>query len=159
MNARIKVAKPDIKVHAVKSHPLVTEFRDFVLRGNIIELAVAVVVGTKFSAVVTAVVAGLITPLIGAIGGTPDFSDVAFTINGSRFAVGTVINELISFLIVAAVIFFAVVKPMNMLLKRIRPGAAMSPVYKQCPECTMDIPLAARRCPQCTSVLIPAETA
>jgi len=97
---------------------MLKEFRDFVLRGNVVELAVAVVIGAAFGAVVTAFVASFITPLIAAIGGKPDFSSLAFTINGSRFTYGSFFNALLSFLIIAAMIFFLVVKPVNALLAR-----------------------------------------
>lgn len=95
------------------------EFRDFILRGDVVSLAVAVVIGAAFSAIVTALVKDLITPLIAAIGGQPDFSAITFTINGSRFLIGDFINAVVAFLIVAAVIFFLVVKPMNMLMARV----------------------------------------
>ena len=97
---------------------MLKEFRDFILRGNVVELAVAVVIGAAFGALVTAFVASFITPLIAAIGGKPDFSTLAFTINGSRFTYGLFFNALLSFLIIAAVIFFLVVKPVNALLAR-----------------------------------------
>ena len=99
---------------------MLTEFKKFLLRGNVVDLAVAVVIGAAFGAVVTALVAGLITPLIAAVGGQPDFSGLSFTINGSKFRYGVFINALISFLIVAAVIFFLVVKPLNALQARRR---------------------------------------
>ena len=130
------------------------EFRDFVLRGNVIDLAVAVVIGAAFGSVVTALVEDFITPLIAAIGGQPDFSTLDFTINDSVFKYGHFLNAMISFLIVAAVIFFFVVKPMNMLLARMqRPNAPEPESTKQCPECLSAIPLAARRCAFCTSDL------
>jgi len=97
---------------------MLKEFRDFVLRGNVVELAVAVVIGAAFGALVAAFVSSFITPLIAAIGGKPDFSSLAFTINGSRFTYGAFFNALLSFLIIAAVIFFLVVKPVNALLAR-----------------------------------------
>ena len=97
---------------------MIKEFRDFILRGNVIDLAVAVVIGAAFGAVVTAFVASFVTPLIAAIGGNPDFSALAFTINGSRFTYGAFLNALISFLSIAAVIFFFIVKPMNTLMAR-----------------------------------------
>jgi large conductance mechanosensitive channel len=97
---------------------MVKEFRDFILRGNVVDLAVAVVIGTAFKAIVDALVKDLITPLIAAIGGQPDFSAVKFTINGSQFLIGDFINVIISFLIIAAVIFFLVVKPMNIAMAR-----------------------------------------
>jgi len=131
---------------------MIKEFRDFVLRGNVIDLAVAVVIGAAFGAVVTATVEGLITPIIAAIGGQPDFAELDFTINDSRFAYGAWLNALISFFIVALVLFFLVVKPMNMLLARMKRADAPEPVnMKKCPECLSDIPLAARRCAFCTS--------
>ena len=97
---------------------MIKEFRDFILRGNVIDLAVAVVIGAAFGAVVTAFVASFVTPLIAAIGGKPDFSALAFTINGSRFTYGAFINALISFLSIALVIFFFIVKPMNTMMTR-----------------------------------------
>ena len=100
---------------------LVKEFKDFISRGNVVDLAVAVVIGTAFTAIVTAVVAGLITPLIGMIGGT-EFRDIQFEVNGSTFEVGIVINAIIYFLIVAAVVFFLVVKPLNMFEERRKRG-------------------------------------
>ena len=127
------------------------EFRDFVLRGNVIDLAVAVVIGAAFGAVVTALVEDFITPLIAAIGGQPDFSTLDFKINDSVFMYGHFINALISFLIVAAVIFFFVVKPMNLLLARYKSAPPEPTPTKQCPECMSDIPVAARRCAFCTS--------
>src|SRR5438874_3982436 len=99
---------------------LLKDFRAFILRGNLVDLAVAVVIGTAFTAVVTALVRDLVTPLIAAIGGKPDFSDLAFTINGSRFAYGDFINALVSFVIIAAVLFFFVIQPVNALLARRR---------------------------------------
>ena len=101
---------------------MLKDFREFILRGNLVDLAVAVVIGTAFGALVTALVRDLITPLIAAIGGEPDFSDLTFTINGSRFLYGDFINALLAFLIIAAVVFFFVVKPMNALISRLRPS-------------------------------------
>jgi large conductance mechanosensitive channel len=99
---------------------MLTEFKQFVLRGNVIDLAVAVVIGAAFGAIVTSLVENIITPLIGALGGQPDFSGLSFTLNNSEIRYGAFLNALISFLIIAAVIFFAVVKPMNALLTRTR---------------------------------------
>jgi large conductance mechanosensitive channel len=127
------------------------EFRDFVLRGNVVELAVAVVIGAAFGALVTAFVSSFITPLIAAIGGKPDFSALAFTINGSKFTYGAFLNALISFLIIAAVIFFLVVRPLNALMARLRPEPAVDRDVRPCPECLSDIPEAARRCAFCTA--------
>src|SRR3954465_11498305 len=101
---------------------LIKEFREFILRGNLVDLAVAVVIGTAFTAVVGAFVKDIVTPLIAAIGGKPDFGNPAFTINGSRFAYGQFINALITFLIVAAVVFFLVVKPVNAMMGAPRPA-------------------------------------
>src|SRR3954466_13528939 len=105
---------------------LLKEFREFILRGNLVDLAVAVVIGTAFTAVVGAFVKDIVTPLIAAIGGKPDFGNLAFTINGSRFAYGQFINALITFLIVAAVVFFLVVKPVNAMMARYRPEPAVA---------------------------------
>jgi large conductance mechanosensitive channel len=130
---------------------MLKDFRDFILRGNVVELAVAVVIGAAFGAVVAALVSSFITPLIAAIGGKPDFSALAFTINGSRFTYGVFFNALLSFLIVAAVIFFFVVRPLNLLMARLKPEPAVDRVVRPCPECLPDIPEAARRCAFCTA--------
>jgi large conductance mechanosensitive channel len=130
---------------------MIKEFREFILRGNLVDLAVAVVIGAAFTAVVTAFTASLITPLIAAIGGKPDFSDLAFTINGSRFAYGEFLNALIAFLIVAAVIFFFVIKPLNALLARYKTEPDVDTPTRDCPECLSSIPVAARRCAFCTA--------
>ena len=103
---------------------MLKEFREFILRGNLVDLAVAVVIGTAFTAVVTAFVVNIVTPILAAIGGKPDFSDLTFTINGSRFLYGAFINALIAFLIIAAVIFFFVIKPVNLLMERFQPDSA-----------------------------------
>ena len=135
---------------------MVKEFRDFILRGNVVDLAVAVVIGAAFGAVVTSLVENIITPIIAAIGGQPDFSALDFTINESVFRYGAFLNAVISFLIVAAVIFFLVVKPMNALLSRYRrPETAAEVTTRKCPECMSDVPLGARRCPFCTSAIEP----
>ena len=130
---------------------MLKEFRDFILRGNVVELAVAVVIGAAFGALVTALVASFITPLIAAIGGKPDFSALAFTINGSKFTYGLFLNALISFLIIAAVVFFLVVRPLNLLMARMKPEPAVDKVVRPCPECLSDIPEEARRCAFCTA--------
>jgi large conductance mechanosensitive channel len=131
---------------------MLREFREFVMRGNVIDLAVAVVLGAAFGAVVTALVEDFITPLIAAIGGQPDFSSLDFTINDSVFRYGHFINALISFVIIAAVIFFFVVKPMNALMERVRrQEATPDPTTGVCNYCKTEIPLEATRCPHCTS--------
>jgi large conductance mechanosensitive channel len=127
---------------------VIKEFRQFLLRGNVVDLAVAVVIGAAFGAVVTAFVADLITPLIAAIFGKPSFSDLTFTINGSRFLYGDFLNAVLAFVLVAAAIFVAVVKPMNALAAR--RARAEDPTTRDCPECLSEIPLAARRCAYCT---------
>ena len=127
------------------------DFRQFILRGNLIDLAVAVVLGTAFAAVIAALVADLITPLIAAIGGNQDFSSLAFHINGSRFAYGSFINALLSFLIVAAVLFFFVIKPVNALMNRRRTEPDVESTTRECPECLSQVPIGARRCAFCTA--------
>jgi len=130
-------------------------FRDFLLRGNLVDLAVAVVIGAAFTALVTSFVANFITPLIAAVGGKSNFSDLSFTINGSHFHYGLFINALISFVISAAVVYFFVVKPFAALLERYMPKKETGPT-RSCPECLSDIPVAARRCSFCTSEVEPA---
>ena len=130
---------------------MLKEFRQFILRGNLVDLAVAVVIGAAFTAVVNALVKDLVTPLIAAIGGKHDFSDLAFTIHGSRFGYGDFINALVTFVIIAAVMFFLVIKPVNALLERLRPEPAVDQETRPCPECLSDIPSAARRCAFCTA--------
>jgi len=132
------------------------EFREFILRGNLVDLAVAVVIGTAFAAVIAALVADLVTPLIAAVGGNPDFSDLSFTINGSVFRYGHFLNALLTFLIVAAVMFFLVIKPINALLARRRTEPPTDEPTRDCPECLSDIPTAARRCAFCTAAVGPA---
>jgi large conductance mechanosensitive channel len=134
---------------------MLKEFRDFILRGNVVSLAVAVVIGAAFGAIVTALVKDLITPLIAAIGGQPNFSAIKFTINKSEFLIGDFINALISFAIVAAVIFFLVVKPMNSLMDRYLPKPAPTEPTRKCPYCISDIPRAASRCAFCTQTVEP----
>jgi len=138
-----------LKVNEVKG------FRDFLLRGNLVDLAVAVVIGAAFTALVTSFVANFITPLIAAVGGQANFSDLTFTINGSHFRYGLFINALISFAISAAVVYFFVVKPFSALLERYMPKKETGPT-RSCPECLSDIPVAARRCSFCTSEVEPA---
>jgi len=129
-------------------------FRQFMLRGNVIDLAVAVVIGGAFGAVVTALVKDLITPLLAAVGGKPDFSTLAFTVNGSKFPIGDFINSIVSFVMIGAAIYFFVVTPVNALQARINRGEAPAdPTTKKCPECLSEVPIAAKRCAFCTSPL------
>jgi large conductance mechanosensitive channel len=132
---------------------LLTDFRKFLLRGNVVDLAVAVVVGTAFTAVVKALVADLLTPIIALIAGKPNFEGLSFTINHSQFLYGDFINNVITFVSVAAAVFFFVVKPVAALQAR---RTQADPDTKECPECASPIPIKARRCPLCTSVLQPA---
>jgi large conductance mechanosensitive channel len=127
-------------------------FREFVLRGNLVDLAVAVVIGTAFGVLVAATVKDLVTPLIAAVGGKHDFSQLAFTINGSTFAYGDFFNALIAFVTVAAVVYFLILKPVALLQERLVPKPPVTP-QRQCPECLSDIPEAARRCAFCTAQL------
>ena len=137
---------------------MLSDFKKFVLRGNVVDLAVAVVIGAAFTAVVTAFVADFITPLIAAIFGKSNFNDLYFTVNKSEFHYGAFINALLSFLVVATVVFFAVVVPLNMLMKRLNllPKEEPEPETRACPECLSDIPVAARRCAFCTTEVAPA---
>jgi large conductance mechanosensitive channel len=129
-------------------------FRDFVLRGNVLDLAVAVVMGGAFGAVVAAMVKDLLTPIIGALVGKPDFSGFVVTVNGSPLLIGDFINAVISFLLVAAALYFFVISPVNALVARQRRGEATpDPTTKKCAECLSDVPIAARRCAFCTSPL------
>jgi len=132
------------------------EFKKFILRGNVVDLAVGVVIGGAFGAVVTAVVRDLFTPLIAALGGQHDFSRLHFIVNGSTFLYGDLINVLISFLSIAAVIFFFVVKPLNKLQSLAnRNKTPAEPTDRKCPECLSEIPKAATRCAFCTTKITP----
>lgn len=127
-------------------------FRTFILRGSVVDLAIAVVIGGAFGVIVTAFVKDLLTPLIAAIVGKPDFSAIAFTINGSKFLIGDFINALVSFLLIAAAVYYFVVIPVGALMARARRGEIPpDPTTKKCPECLSEIPIAARRCAFCTS--------
>ena len=130
-------------------------FKQFLLRGNVVDLAVGVVVGAAFGTVVNALVADLLTPFIAAIAKVPNFSGLSFTLNGSEFMYGNLINAIISFLLVAAAVFFFVVKPMNMLIARAHKGPPVDPMTKKCPECLSEIPLGAKRCMYCTQTVTP----
>jgi large conductance mechanosensitive channel len=135
---------------------LLNDFKAFILRGNVVDLAVAVVVGAAFKSIIDAFVADLVTPLVAAIGGKEDFSTLHFTINNSTFAYGDFINQVISFLIIAAVVFFFIVTPVNSLMARARKEPPADPSEKKCPECLSEIPLEARRCAFCTTQLVTA---
>jgi large conductance mechanosensitive channel len=129
-------------------------FKQFMLRGNVVELAVAVVMGAAFGAVVTALVKDLLTPLIAAVIGAPDFSAIVVDVNGSKLLIGDFLNALFSFLVIAAAVYFLIVLPVNALVARMRRGeVAPDPTTKKCPECLSDVPIAARRCAFCTSPL------
>ncbi|MGH7621463.1 MAG: large conductance mechanosensitive channel protein MscL [Gemmatimonadaceae bacterium] len=130
---------------------MIKDFREFILRGNVVDLAVAVVIGAAFGAVVTALVADIITPIIAAIGGKPDFGALHFTINNSTFRYGDFINEVISFVVIAAAVFFLVVIPVNKLMEMHKSKTPIEPTTRACPFCLSDIPMAARRCAFCTS--------
>ncbi len=130
------------------------DFREFLLRGNIVDLAVAVVIGVAFGALTDSLVADLLTPLIAAIGGQQDFSALTFTVNGSIFRYGMFLNAVFAFVLIAAVIFFLVVKPVNALMNRKRPEPPVDEPTKDCPECLSSIPEAAKRCAFCTAELV-----
>jgi len=132
------------------------QFKEFLLRGNLIDLAIAVVIGTAFAAVVKALVADLVTPLIAAIGGKPNFASLYFTVNDSKFLYGDLINVILTFIVIAAVIFFLVVKPTNSLLARLGRLPKDEPVMT-CPQCLSQVPVGAHRCLYCTSELEPVE--
>ena len=131
-------------------------FRDFILRGNVVDLAVAVVIGAAFGDIVKSLVADLLTPLIAAIVQKPDFSYLILDVHGGHIKYGNFLNALISFLLVASAVYFFVVLPLNALLKRFKPAeppAPAPPPMKQCPECLSDIPVAARRCSHCAQLV------
>jgi large conductance mechanosensitive channel len=132
-----------------------TELKQFLLRGNVIDLAVAFVVGAAFAALVQAAVADLLTPLVAAVFGQPDFSALSFTINGSTFRYGHFLNVLIAFVTIAFVVFFFVVKPINRLMELSRRRESPDPSTRKCPECLSEIPIDARRCAFCTSEVAP----
>ncbi|HWD55921.1 MAG TPA: large conductance mechanosensitive channel protein MscL [Acidimicrobiales bacterium] len=129
------------------------DFKKFVLRGNVVDLAVAIVVGTAFTAMVVAFVADFITPLIAAIFGKQNFNNLYFTVHHSQFKYGAFVNTVVSFLIIATVVFFAVVLPLNALMKRMNllPKEEPEPETRECPQCLSEIPVAAHRCAFCTS--------
>jgi large conductance mechanosensitive channel len=130
-------------------------FKKFLLRGNLVDLAVAFVIGAAFSAIVTALVKDLVTPLIAAIGGKPDFSALYFTVNSSKFLYGDFLNNVISFVIVAAVVYYFVVTPFSKLLDRYKPAPDEPTPVKDCPHCLSSVPEAAAVCAYCTRDLVP----
>jgi len=133
-------------------------FKKFLLRGNVVDLAVAVVIGAAFGAVVTALVKDLITPIISAFGGLPDFSEWAFTVNGSKFLIGDFINAALSFLVLACVVYFLVVMPVERLMARFKPSTVPAPeTTRECPHCLSKIPKAASRCAFCTADVRPVD--
>jgi large conductance mechanosensitive channel len=134
---------------------LMKEFRTFLLRGNLVDMAVGIVIGIAFAALVSALVADLITPIIAAIFGKPDFSTLSFTIHKSHFLYGAFLNAVISFVSIAAAVFFFVVKPVNMLMARRKTEPPVDEAVRPCPECLSEIPNAARRCAFCTAQLAP----
>lgn len=127
------------------------EFRAFLLRGNVVDLAVGIVMGAAFGAVVTALVKDLLTPIVAAIIGKPSFSNLVFTIHHSTFHYGEFVNALIAFVTIAAAVFFFVVKPVNVLMERRKTGRDTDSETRQCSECLSEIPREARRCAFCTS--------
>jgi large conductance mechanosensitive channel len=134
----------------------VKDFKAFLLRGNLVDMAVGIVIGIAFGAVITAFVADLVTPLIAAIFGKPSFSSLTFTINNSQFNYGAFLNALLAFVLVAIVLFFLVIKPVNALVARSRREPPADPTTRNCPECLSEIPVAATRCAFCTTELAPA---
>jgi len=135
---------------------LLKEFRAFVLRGNLVDVAVGIVIGIAFATLVSSFVRDLITPIIAAIAGKPDFSSLTFTIHHSRFFYGDFINAIIAFLSIAAAVFFFVVKPVNALMARRKTEPPVDETVRACPECLSEIPRAARRCAFCTAEVAPA---
>ena len=133
-------------------------FQKFILRGNVVDLAIGVVIGVAFSAVVTAFVKDLLMPFIGIFGGVPDFSQVTFTVNNSRFAIGDFINAVLAFLLIALILYFFVVLPVNALMERAKPEPPPA-ATRECPECLSKVPAAAKRCAYCTSPLPAPEAA
>jgi len=128
-------------------------FKQFLLRGNVVDMAVGIVVGAAFGTIVTSFVKDLLTPLIAAIVHAPDFSGIAFVLNGSKFLIGDFINAVVSFLIIATAVYFAVVLPVNTLVARMRRQPPADPTTKRCPECLSEIPIQAKKCAFCTSTL------
>jgi large conductance mechanosensitive channel len=134
---------------------MLSGFKQFILRGNVVDLAVGVVIGAAFGSVVTAFTKDLLTPLIAAVVGKPDFSAISFTLGASVFPLGDFVNALVSFLLVATAVYFFVVTPINALIARMRKAPAPAdPTTKKCPECLSEIPIDARRCGFCTQPVL-----
>jgi large conductance mechanosensitive channel len=131
-------------------------FREFILRGNVVDLAIAVLIGAAFGALVKSFTDNLLTPLLGAFGGVKDFSALSFSLNGSEFGIGAFINAVIAFLITAAILYFFVVKPVNVLMARYRTQPEPQAPVRECPECLSKIPVRATRCAFCTAAVVPA---
>ena len=129
---------------------MLKEFRDFILRGNVVDLAVGIVIGAGFGALVTSFVTNILTPLLGLVG-VPNLAELTFSAGSATVSYGLFLNALISFVLIAAAIFFFVVKPMNAMTARLRPAEVAT--TKPCPHCATDIPISATRCPNCTSQL------
>jgi len=128
-------------------------FKEFLLRGNVVDMAVGIVIGAAFGTVIASFVKDLMTPFIAAVVRAPDFSKIAFTLNGSKFMIGNFLNGLISFVLIAAVVYFGIVLPVNKLVERAK--GPVVPTTRPCSECLSEIPLAARRCAHCTSPVAP----
>lgn len=135
---------------------MLQDFKQFVLRGNVVDLAVGVLIGAAFATVVKSFTDHILTPLFAMLGGKPNFNGLSFTINNARFGYGAFITEVISFVITAAIIFFFVVKPINHLMERRRSQPSPDPTTRDCPECLSEVPIAARRCAFCTAQITPA---
>jgi large conductance mechanosensitive channel len=139
---------------------MLSGFKQFILRGNVIDMAVGVVIGAAFGGVVTAFTKDLLTPLIAAIVGKPDFSAVSFTLHGTLFPVGDLLNAAVSFLLIATAVYFFVVTPVNALVSRMRKAPAPAdPTTKKCPECLSEIPIDARRCAHCAQPTVATRAA
>lgn len=133
---------------------MIKGFKEFILRGNVVDMAVGIIIGASFGTVITGLVKDLLTPFIAAIVKAPDFSNLSFTLNGSRFLYGDFINDLVAFIIVAGTVYFFVVVPINMLLEKMKKNPPpVDSATKKCPECLNDIPIGAKRCGFCTSVI------
>lgn len=128
-------------------------FKQFILRGNVVDLSVGIVIGVAFGNLINAIVKDLLTPFIGVIVKVPDFSGLKFTINGSQFLYGDFLNALISFLIIAVAVYFFVVLPVNALINRTKKDVPVEPKTKKCPECLSEIPIGAKKCAFCTSLI------